>query len=106
MQRFGLFLILVLLFVPLVRDCCLPVTHNLPCHESKPINDVACASISQAITEGKGSVTVAPSADSRISPTTFGELCHPCGMTTAMDKIPFVDTTATDLYLRTGALLI
>jgi hypothetical protein len=106
MQRFGWVLILVLLFVPLVRDCCLPVTHSLPCHESRATEDVACASISQAIAEGKGTVTVGPSADGRISPMTFGALYHPCGMTTAMDKVPFVDMTATDLYLRTGALLI
>src|SRR5262245_6956468 len=56
MLRVGSLLMMFLVTVPMVRDCCLPVTHLLPCHESKHTDDVACFSNQQAIAETKTAI--------------------------------------------------
>src|SRR5437667_11912671 len=55
MSRLGTVLLMLLMTWPMVRDCCLPVTHNLPCHESKPkhADDATCFSTQEAIAETK-----------------------------------------------------
>jgi hypothetical protein len=55
MSRFGTILLMFVMTWPMLRDCCLPVTHNLPCHESqpKPADDSTCFSIQEAIAETK-----------------------------------------------------
>ena len=55
MSRLGIVLLMLLMTWPMVRDCCLPVTHNLPCHESKPkpADDATCFSTQEAIAETK-----------------------------------------------------
>jgi len=55
MSRLGTVLLMLLMTWPMVRDCCLPVTHALPCHESKPkpTDDTTCFSTQEAIAETK-----------------------------------------------------
>ena len=55
MSRLGIVLLMLLMTWPMVRDCCLPVTHNLPCHESKPkpTDASTCFSTQEAIAETK-----------------------------------------------------
>src|SRR5207249_10007191 len=55
MSRLGTVLLMFLMTWPMVRDCCLPVTHALPCHESKPkpTDDTTCFSTQEAIAETK-----------------------------------------------------
>jgi hypothetical protein len=99
---------MVLLAAPMVRDCCLPVTHSLPCHESKHADDEACFSNQQAVAEAKGvaaftitlehwfpSVTVLHSGS---FPEVRGAASYEVARAHPYDR--------TDLYLRTGALLI
>ena len=55
MSRLGTVLLMLLMTWPMVRDCCLPVTHTLPCHESKPkpLDDSTCFSVQEAVAEAK-----------------------------------------------------
>ncbi len=55
MSQVGTVLLMLLMTWPMVRDCCLPVTHSLPCHESKPkpTDDATCFSTQEAIAESK-----------------------------------------------------
>src|SRR5438046_8915270 len=50
MSRLGTVLLMLLMTWPMVRDCCLPVTHALPCHESQPepTDDTTCFSTQEA----------------------------------------------------------
>jgi hypothetical protein len=108
MLRVGSFLMMmILLTMPMVRDCCLPIAHALPCHESKHADDETCFSNQQAIAETKGvvafkitlnhwvpSVVVLHSDDfplARLAPNEVARAHTP---------------DVTDLYLHTGALLI
>jgi len=106
MLKLGLILLMFLLIVPIVRDCCLPVVHTPQCHESKRTDDVTCSASEQAITETNGAIAgyttfacefqVADEAHSGISTDTQSA---PAAITA------FIIPTS-DLYLRTGALLI
>jgi hypothetical protein len=106
MRRFGLVLMMLVLIWPMVRDCCLSVTHSLPCHGSKHTEDVACASNQQAIAEAKAALTAKyfagyrlPIADCSYS----GALAH---VRSVVDATAAGSAPTTDIYLRTGALLI
>src|SRR5262249_12741133 len=63
MLRVGSLLMMFLVTVPMVRDCCLPVTHLLPCHDKDHGADVTCFSNQQAITETKSALGVSSSID-------------------------------------------
>jgi hypothetical protein len=105
--RVASILMMVVLSIPLVRECCVPVAVPLPCHHEQPINpnDPACAAAQTAVAETKvshGAVLRIESpaliSDSSVLKTalslfTSEEVAHP--------TIP-----ATCIYLRTGALLI
>jgi hypothetical protein len=107
MLRVASFVMMILLTTPMVRDCCVPITHVSPCDESKQTDDETCFSNQQAIAETKGVVAF------KIT------LNHwfPCVVIPHSGDFPLVRPAAyevawahpldgMDLYLRTGALLI
>src|SRR5262249_18378997 len=106
MLRLGSLLVMFLLTVPMVRDCCLPVTHGLPCHESKDADDETCFSNQQAIGEAKSGLSVSTSIDYQlpIADDVKSAMFTQIGLT--LDRIHLVPTPISDIYLRTGALLI
>jgi hypothetical protein len=107
MLRVISFVMMILLTTPMVRDCCLPITHASPCHESKHTDDERCFSNQQAIAETKGvaafkitlnhwfpSVVILHSGD------------FPLARLAAYEVARAHPPNGTDLYLHTGALLI
>src|SRR5262245_41848538 len=106
MVKLGSLLMVLLLTVPIVRDCCLPVVHTPLCHESRRTDDVTCSSNQQAITETKTAITGNTLLDCefRIPDDVFAAVLaqsHHAAERTAGPAI-----TTPHLYLRTGALLI
>ena len=105
MLRMSSILMMILLISPVVRDCCLPVTHFLPCHESKHGDDAACFSNQEAITGTRSSFTERPMD---------GGLCAlPLQLSRSLGNVAYaprealrIHTAHTDLFLWTGALLI
>ena len=107
MLRVGSFLMMVLLAAPMVRDCCLPVTHSLPCHESKHADDEDCFSNQQAIAETKSVAAVTIALDHWFpSVAVLHSGCFPVVRDAAYEVARTRLHDGTDLYLRTGALLI
>jgi hypothetical protein len=106
MLRVGSLLMMFLVTVPMVRDCCLPATHLLPCHESKHSDDVTCFSNQQAITETKIAIGTESSIhyESAIAPDTKSAMLTQIRL--ELERITLAPTPIRDLYLRTGALLI
>jgi hypothetical protein len=106
MLRLGSLLMMFFLMVPIVRDCCLPVIHALPCHESKQADDETCFSNQQAIAETKGGLSVSSPNDYQLSVAddVKSAMFTPIRLTLA--RIHHVPTPISDIYLRTGALLI
>jgi hypothetical protein len=105
MSRLGLFLLLVLLIVPLVRDCCMTPANAMPCHQPTPENE-SCASMRQAIAETKITLGFTVSTDcDRLIPH-----LPDCAATTqargAIERMTILTIAANDVYLRTHALLI
>jgi hypothetical protein len=106
--RVASLLMMLVLSVPMVRECCVPVTLPLPCHHQQPVNpnDATCAAAQTAIAETKMSLG-AGSAGESICPTSE----YPSSAVLAV--LPFITgeiahftIPATSIYLRTGALLI
>jgi hypothetical protein len=97
---------MLFLIVPMVRDCCLPVIHALPCHESKHADDETCFSNQQAIAETKSGLSVSSPDEYQfaIADDVTSAIFTPIGLTSA--RIHLVSTPIRDIYLRTGALLI
>src|SRR5262245_31950929 len=56
MVRFGSLLVIVLLTVPMVRECCLPPAQVLPCHGTSQSADESCILNEQAIIQSNNSV--------------------------------------------------
>ena len=106
MVKLGSLLMVFLLTVPIVRDCCLPVVHTPQCHESRRTDDVTCSSNQQVITETKTAITGDTLLDCefRIPDDAYTAVLahthHVAGRTAG------TAITTLDLYLRTGALLI
>ena len=96
---------LVVLAFPMVRECCLPVTRALPCHETKHTVDLTCYSNQQVI-ETKLALGLGSSGpyETPIAPEkvfAFGLDNRKISTTSVFDL-----TSPSDIYLRTGALLI
>jgi hypothetical protein len=106
MFRLGSFLMMIVLTAPMVRDCCLPVTHSFPCHEQKHTDDITCDVNLQAITVTKPALAVGLSLafDRAAFHQAMPELAS------AIRQIPLRTglnaSPPTDIYIRTGALLI
>ena len=106
MFRVASLLMMLVLAMPMLRECCLPTAQALPCHESKDTNDVTCSSNVQAVTESKATAAFIAAhhyeyrlADNPIPALLTQSRC--VAKRTAVPTIP-----ASDLYLRTGVLLI
>src|SRR5262249_22505398 len=95
-----------LVTVPMVRDCCLPVTHRLPCHETQHRDDVTCFSNQQAITETKTALGLSPSLDYHCLIADHAKFAIATQIRRASDTVTLVPIPRVDIYLRTGALLI
>jgi hypothetical protein len=106
MLKLGSILLMFLLTVPIVRDCCLPVVHTPQCHESKRTDDVTCSANEQAITETKTAFAVNTTFDCELQVADGAY----SGVLTDTRSAPVAITAfimpTSDLYLRTGALLI
>ena len=106
MFQLGSLLMMIVLTAPMVRDCCLPVTHSLPCHEQKHTGDITCDPNLLATTVNKP-----PLAD-RLSLALEMLALHQASrsLATPIRQIPPRigpdDSPPIDLYIRTGALLI
>jgi hypothetical protein len=106
MFRLGSFLMMIVLTAPMVRECCLPVQHSFPCHEQKHTDDITCDANPQAVTVSKSALDV------RISLAFDMLRLHQAtpASASAIGQIPAragLDASPpTDIYFRTGALLI
>jgi hypothetical protein len=107
MLRLTSLVMTLLLAVPVVRDCCLPVTRSLSCHGSTQTDKVICSSDHGAIAEDRAAVGIkffVLSCDLRV--VQHVKLALP-----TMDQRGSIEPTLFlmplgDLYLRTHALLI
>ena len=105
MRHAGSFLVMILLIAPIVRDCCLPITHPV-CHESQHRDDPACSTNLQAITETKTEFAVKDSVLQGIVKAVPLHLVILTNLQIAADPIRLAQRPTTDIYLRTAALLI
>jgi hypothetical protein len=106
MLRLGSFLMLILLATPMVRECCLPVTPAPPCHESKHTDDATCASNQQAVAEPRTTLSVKPLLEHICPIVDFADRGTIQPVRFVVDPFDIVSPPPTDIYLRTGALLI
>ena len=106
MLRIGSFLMMVLLTAPMVRDCCLPVAHALPCHQSDHSAEVSCFAEPQAIAESKNTAALKLSIEYGLPADSvlYWPIFDP--MLCAAHAAGLPGLAVTDIYLRTGALLI
>jgi hypothetical protein len=106
MVRFSSFLMTLLLTVPMLRDCCLLVAHTQHCHESNYADDLTCSSNQQALTEtkialdGNSPIQFQTEISDDLNPAILSHI--KCGV----DRNAYIGTPTTDIYLRTGTLLI
>ena len=103
--RLGSMLMILLVTAPTVRDCCLPVTQDEPCHESKHDNDVTCSARQQVVAENKAAAVTTPVLDQ------FAIAADPTPrvlmeVRSMIFRTISVQLPANDIYLRTGTLLI
>ena len=106
MLRLGSLVMVFLVTVPMIRDCCLPVTHRLPCHETQHRDDVTCFSNQQAIAETKTALGVSSSIDYQCPFADDAKSAIVTQIRRASDTVTLVPIPRVDIYLRTGALLI
>jgi hypothetical protein len=107
MTRLGALLVILLLTAPMVRECCLPVTPILPCHETRHTEDLSCASNQQAIAETKAAMGMRPSQLCCDLPAMHHAIpALPALHGWVADNITTSSPPPSDLYLRTGALRI
>jgi hypothetical protein len=106
MFRLGSLLMNLALTAPLVVDCCLPVTHPLPCHGSKHTDDVTCSSNQQAIAETKATLGIDLSHDYELPIAHHATSAIPIQTRGPAHRVTFYLLPNGDIYLRTGALLI
>src|SRR5262249_35643237 len=100
MSRLGSLVMVFLVTVPMIRDCCLPVAQRPPCHETRHTDDVTCFSNQQAIAETKTALDYqCPLADDAKSAIVTQ-------IRRASDTVTLVPIPRVDIYLRTGTLLI
>jgi hypothetical protein len=104
--RLGSLVMVFLVTVPMVRDCCLPVTQRLPCHETQHTDDVACFSNQQAIAETKTALSVSSSIDYQCPIADDAKSAIFTQIRCASDTVTLVPIPTVDIYLRTGALLV
>lgn len=106
MLRLGSLVIVFLVTVPMIRDCCLPVTQRLACHEARHTDDVTCFSNQQAIAETKTALGVSSSIDYQCPFADDTKSAIVTQIRRASDRVTLAPIPRVDIYLRTGALLI
>jgi hypothetical protein len=106
MFRLGSLLMMVLLAVPFVRECCLPVMHPPPCHESRHSDESTCYSREQAIAETKTQLPNSSSMDYIVEVADGANSTILTRIHRRSDTGTFDPRLTSDIYLRTGALLI
>jgi hypothetical protein len=104
MLRFSSLLVIVLLAVPLVRDCCLPPAQTLPCHGASPGEDQSCilnqATIIPVSSDAASLMAVFP------FPITTVDADHSYPLAGLAGPLALPHLFISDVNLRTGALLI
>ena len=105
MLRFSSLLVIVLLAVPLVRDCCLPPAQTLPCHGAKQGEDQSCilnqeATIPVNSSDVASFMAVFPFPITTVHADGFYPLAGLAG------PLALPHLFISDVNLRTGALLI
>jgi len=106
MFRFGSLLIMLLLTVPFVRECCLPVTQPSPCDEPRHSDDVTCSSREQAIAETKTEPGSNSSMDYVVEVADTANSAILTRIHRSSERDTLAPRPTSDIYLRTGALLI
>ena len=99
-------LMMLLVGMPFVRDCCLPVTHSLPCHESKHTDDTTCASGQQAIAATKTALGISSSIEYVVQVANAAKSAILTRVRRSLEMDALAARPAIDIYLRTGTLLI
>jgi hypothetical protein len=106
MHRFGSLLMMAILTVPIIGNCCLPVTHPVTCHQSQSADDVSCFWNQRAITQSEGNRGMKPSDSACDLPVRCNtKLAFSMPDPRRSDK-PNPILASPDLYLQTRALLI
>src|SRR6266540_3089848 len=105
MRRTGLFLMIVFLAVPMLRECCLPTIATDHCHQSRNPDSRPCSPNPMAIAENRTSAAVL-TADLGFADGTVGDAYPLESTSAAADELTLAHTHVVDLYLRTGVLLI
>jgi hypothetical protein len=103
MLRVSLLLMIVLLAVPTVRDCCLPPAQVLPCHGARPGEDQSCVLTEEAVTPVNSEATAFVAQLVFPAMTDTDEFYRP---TDFSGQLVFPHLFIPDVNLRTGALLI
>jgi hypothetical protein len=106
MFRLGSLTMMLLLAVPFVRECCLPVMHPPPCHESRHSDESTCYSRQQAIAETKTELPNSSSMGYIVEVADGGNSAILTRVHRRSDSAAFAPRLTSDIYLRTGALLI
>src|SRR5215510_7382887 len=106
MSRLGSLVMVFLVTVPMVRDCCLHVALWPPCHETRHTDDVTCFSNQQAIAETKTALGVSSSLDYQCPLADDAKSAIVTQIRRASDTVTLVPIPRVDIYIRTGALLI
>lgn len=105
--KFGAFLMIIFLIVPVIFDCCIPTRRPLPCHNSSSHedDDFACSTHLQAVTDSK----IAFSSDVQVAVLDIDVPVASTGTGHGQlffTSAPAMPPSPSRLYLRTGALLI
>jgi hypothetical protein len=103
MLRVSLLLMIVLLAVPTVRDCCLPPAQVLPCHGARPGEDQSCVLTEEAVTPVNSEATAFVAQLVFPAMTDTDEFYRP---TDFSGQLVLPHLFIPDVNLRTGALLI
>src|SRR5437867_3787679 len=105
MRRTGLFLLMMFLVVPVLRECCLPAIATHHCHESSDSGNPSC--LPNAVVGTENRTTVAFFAqDFGLAEGMTGDSTQFGSMGSATVELTSPHTHPVDLYLRTRALLI
>jgi hypothetical protein len=104
MLRFSSLLVVVLLAVPAVRDCCLPPAQVLTCHGTGPGQDQSCTLTEGAVIPVNGSEAAAFIAEFLFPIMTDTDEFY--RLTSLSGEIPLPRPFISDVNLRTGTLLI
>jgi hypothetical protein len=105
MFRLSSLMMILVMTAPMARDCCFEVTYVPPCHESRHTENVTCPD-QQAVAESKVALGVTSSEWIDLVTIHYPKPDAFLLNGPAVDKVAPLPMPSSDLYLRTGALLI